>query len=87
MIFVLDQNGYTSIPVRDDALIYIQETDDNVYDIITDDLNVISRQYLLGRYFNNEQAKYYLKALNMVRAYDMVGIYMMPEDDDDSWRN
>lgn len=84
MIFVLDQNGYTSIPIRDDALIYIQETGNGAYDIIADDLNVISRQYLLGRYCNKEQAKYYLKALNMAR--DMGGTYMMREDDDDYWR-
>lgn len=87
MIFVLDQMGYKSIPVRDDALIYIKETGNGAYDIVVDDQDVIDRTYFLGRYFNKDQAKYYLEALHMIRSIDMGGTYKMREDDDDYWRD
>lgn len=78
MIFVLDQEGYKSIPIRDYALIYIEERTGGAYDIIADDQDVIDRTYFLGRYYNKELAKFYLSALNMAR--DMGGIYKMPEE-------
>lgn len=85
MIFVLDQKGYKSIPIRDYALIYIEETSNGAYDIVADDQDVIDRTYFLGRYYNKKQAKYYLAALNMAR--DMGGTYKMREEDDDYWRD